>query len=166
MNRRTPDPAPSAFGGLGALVEGTGAILVFVGAYAPWAGTFFLFASTLERGVDATCLMTSCRHVLPLVPLVTLGLLAWGWYIGRTKWVHLVILILGVLTLALSANYVVTLKRNVLRAEQSLARAGQLPGTVRVVLDVGFYLTVAGGVAMVAGGLLGRRQDRPSRGRA
>lgn len=147
---------------LAALAEGAGAILILIGAYSPWARTFVLFTSASERGVDATCLVTTCRHVLPLIPLIVLGLLAWCWYVRRAVRAHLVILALGAVTMALALAYVIGLQTRLARAEQSLSQAGQLPGTVRVALDIGFYLTVAGGGAIAAGGLLGSKKDRPS----
>lgn len=156
----SPHIAAGRQGELAVLAEGAGAVLVLVGAYSPWARTFVLFTSASERGVDATCLGTTCRHLLPLIPLVVLGLLAWRWYVRRAVWAHLVILALGAVTLALALAYVIGLQARLARAEQSLSQVGQLPGTVRVDLDIGPYLTVAGGAAMAAGGLLGSKKDR------
>jgi len=145
--------------GLAALAEGAGAVLIFIGAYVPWVQTFALFTSVSVRGVKID---PTYGRLLPLIPLVALGLLAWRWYVGRGRWVHLAILVLGILTLALTLMYGVNVKRDLMRAQQSLARAGQLPGTVRVDLDVGFYITLAGGAMLAVGGFLGRRQGGPS----
>ncbi len=148
---RSPDTA--------ALVVGAGAALIFIGAYVPWVQTFALFTSVSVRGVKID---PTYGRLLPLIPLVALGLLAWRWYTKRGRWVHMTILVLGILTLALTLTYGVKVKRDLMRAQQSLARAGQLPGTVRVDLDVGFYITLAGGAMLAVGGLLGRRRGGPS----
>ena len=142
------------------LVEGAGAALMFIGAYVPWVVTFALFTSVPVRGVD-----TSYGRVLPLIPLFAVGLLAWRSYVRRARWVHLVIIVLGVLSITLATLYVIEVNRNLARAQQSLARSGQvLPGTVRVRFDVGIYLTGAGGAAMLIGGILGIRRERSPRG--
>ncbi len=79
-------------------------------------------------------------------------------------WVHLAIIALGICIVVLAMVYAVGVKRNLARAQQSIARSGQaLPATVSVRFDVGFYLTAAGGAAMAIGGLVGIRQDRLSR---
>lgn len=157
MNGRPSHPAPSAFGGTGPLVEGAGAALIFIGAYVPWVVSFALFTSVPVRGIQ-----TTYGRALPIISLVALGLLAWRWYVTRARWVHLAILALGVAAVTLALAYTVEVKRNLARTQQSLARSGQvLPGAVRVDFDVGIYLTVAGGVAMFIGGILGIRRDRP-----
>ena len=142
------------------LLEVGGGALLFIAAYSPWVQTFALFATVSVRGID-----TTYGRLLPLIPLVAFGLLAWRWYARRGRWVHLVIITLGILTMALTLAYAVEVRRNVTRAQQSLARSvGQVfPGTVRARFDVGIYLAVAGGAAMLAGGLLGIGQDRPMR---
>ena len=141
------------------LLEGAGAGLIFIGAYVPWVVTFALLTSVPVRGID-----TTYGRILPLVPLVALGLLAWRWYVGRARWVHLAIIALGMSMVIGTVVYAVEVKRNLTRAQQSLARSGpQIPGTLNVRFDAGIYLTAAGGAAMLTGGLLGTRQDRPSR---
>ncbi len=143
--------------GVAALVEGAGAVLIFIGAYAPWVQTFALFTTVAVRGVKID---PTYGRLLPLIPLVALGLLAWRWYVRRARWVHLSILAMGVLTVALSLAYGVKVKRDLVQAQLALTRAGQPPGAVRVGLDIGFYLTVAGGIALAVGGIVGSRQDR------
>ena len=111
---------------LPALMEGAGAGLIFIGAYIPWVVTFALLSSVPVRGVD-----TTYGRILPLVPLVALGLLAWRWYAGRARWVHLAIIALGMLIVIVTVAYAVGVKRNLARAQQAIARSGQaLPGTV------------------------------------
>lgn len=139
------------------LVEGAGAALIFIGAYVPWVVSFALFTSVPVRGIQ-----TTYGRALPIISLVALSLLAWRWYVTRARWVHLAILALGIAAVTLALAYTVEVKRNLARTQQSLARSGQvLPGAVRVDFDVGIYLTVAGGVAMFIGGILGIRRDRP-----
>lgn len=141
--------------GVAALVEGAGAALIFIGAYVPWVQTFALFTTVSVRGVD-----TPYGRILPLIPPAALGLLAWRWYVRRARWVHVIISALGILVMGLVLVYAVQVKRNLARAQQSLARSDQLlPGSIRVGFDVGFYLTIAGGAVMVGGGLLGLRQE-------
>ncbi len=143
--------------GVAALVEGAGAVLVFIGAYVPWAVTSALITVVPVRGID-----THYGRVLPLIPLVALGLLAWRWYVRRARWAHAIILGLGILAVALTVAYVVGVKRDLARVEQSVTRSlGQaFPGTIHVQFDAGIYLTVAGGVAMFVGGLIGSAEDR------
>ena len=130
--------------------------MILIGAYVPWVVTFALFTSVPVRGVD-----TEYGRILPLIPLLALGLLAWRWYVRPARWVHFTIIALGVFTIALAVVYVVTVQRNLSQAQQSLARLGQLlPGTVRVGFDIGIYLTLGGAAAMLAGGLLGIKQDQ------
>lgn len=144
---------------LAGLLEGAGAVLIFIGAYVPWVVTFALFTGVPVRGVD-----TAHGRILPLIPLVAFALLAWRWYARRARWVHLGIIALGIGIVVLAMGYAVGVKRTLVRAQQSIARSGQaLPGTVSVRFDVGIYLTAAGGAAMAIGGLVGISQDRPSR---
>ncbi len=141
---------------LGPLVEGVGAGLIFIGAYIPWVLTFALFTTVAVRGVD-----TPYGRVLPLIPLMVLGLLAWRWYARRAWWVHLTIVALGIFTIVLLMMYVAEVRRNLLQAQESMNRPGQvLPGTVSIRFDVGIYLVVAGGAVMIIGGFLGMSQDR------
>ncbi|MGQ0551402.1 MAG: hypothetical protein ACT4PY_17215 [Armatimonadota bacterium] len=144
--------------GVAGLVEGAGAGLILIGAYVPWVVSFALFTSVAVRGVE-----TTFGRALPLIPLAALGLLAWRWYARQARWVHLPIMALGIATMALTIAYAVQVNRNLTRTQQSLERSGQvLPGAVRVNFDVGIYLSAAGGAAMVIGGILGARQDRPA----
>ena len=155
MNAEAAQRAPHRDKGIAGLVEGAAAALVFIGAYVPWVHTFVLFTSVSVRGVD-----TRYGAILPLIPLVALGLLAWRWYARRARWAHLVVCALGVLVVVLALVYAVEVKRNLAQAQQSIARSGQLlPGSIRVGFDVGIYLTVTGGAAMVGGSLLGLRQE-------
>ncbi len=157
MSAAAPQEALKAPKGTAALVEGAGAALIFIGAYVPWVVSFALFTTVPVRGIE-----TTYGRMLPIIPLVALGLVAWRWYVRRARWAHLAILVLGIVAVTLTLVYTVEVKRNLTRTQQSLARSGQvLPGTVRVDFDVGIYLTVAGGVAMFIGGILGLRQDRP-----
>ncbi len=146
-------------GSLANLVEGAGAGLSFIGAYVPWVVTFAFIATVPVRGVD-----TPYGRLLTLIPLLVFGLLAWGWYARRARWVHPIIIALGTVTIVLAVAYTVGVKRNLAQAQQSIGRSlGQvLPGTVTVRFDVGLYLAVAGGAAMVIGGFLGMSQDRTS----
>ncbi len=142
--------------GAGALMEGVGAGLAFIGAYVPWVVTFALFATVPVRGVD-----TPYARILSVVPLIAFGLLAWRWYALRARWVHVPIIILGLSTMVLTAVYALDVHRNAARAQQSIARSAQtFPGMVRVQFDIGIYLSAAGGAAMVIGGLIGLREDR------
>ncbi|MGQ0571631.1 MAG: hypothetical protein ACT4P5_19180 [Armatimonadota bacterium] len=155
MSAGTPQDSSRTAGGVAGLVEGAGAGLILIGAYVPWVVSFALFTSVPVRGVE-----TPFGRVLPLIPLVALGLLAWRWYARKARWVHLPIMALGIATVALAIAYAVQVNRNLARTQQSLARSGQvLPGTVRVNFDVGIFLSAAGGAAMVIGGILGVRQD-------
>ncbi len=123
------------------LVEGAGAGLIFIGAYVPWVMTFAVFTSLPVRGVD-----TDYGRIVPLIPLLGLGLVAWRWYKGRTWWVHLFIVALGAFTIVLALLYTVGVKRTSTLAQESLAGSRlALPGAVRVRFDVGLYLTVTGG---------------------
>ncbi len=158
MTLGTSQTFPEKASGIAALAEGAGAVLIFIGAYVPWVQTFAVFTSVTVRGVKID---PTYGRLLPLIPLVTLGLLAWRWYTKRGWRVHTAILVLGILTLTLTLMYGVKVKRDLVRAQQSLARAGQLPGTVRVDLDVGFYITLTGGAMLAVGGFLGRRQEGP-----
>jgi hypothetical protein len=145
--------------GIAGLVEGAGAGLTLIGAYVPWVVSFALFTTVPVRGVE-----TAYGRVLPLIPLAALGLLAWRWYMRRARWVHLGIAGLGISTIMLTLLYAVEVKRNLVRAQESLARSGQmLPGSVRVDFDVGLYLTAAGGAAMLVGGILGLASERLTR---
>lgn len=138
------------------LLEVAGAALVFIGAYVPWAVTTALLADVPVRGVD-----TDYGRVLPLLPLAALGLLAWSWYVRRAPWVHALVVALGAVLLVLALVYALQVKRNLTRAQESLFRSGQFPGTVDVRFDVGMYLTAAGAASLIAGGALGTREHRP-----
>jgi hypothetical protein len=84
----------------------------------------------------------------------------------QARWVHAPIIILGLSILVLTAIYALDINRNVARAQHSIARSAQtFPGMVRVQFDVGIYLSAAGGAAMVIGGVIGRREDRPQQRR-
>lgn len=141
------------------LAEGAGAALTFIGAYSPWVVTFALFTSVPVRGVDV-----DYGRILPLIPLVALGLLAWRWYARRANWVHVVILALGIATLVFALGYAVQVRRNLAKATESIRRAGQVPGAINVRFDIGMYLSVAGSAAMIGGGILGvsgnKQKDR------
>lgn len=143
--------------GAATLVEGAGAVLIFIGAYVPWVVTTALITLVPVRGID-----THYGRFLPLISLVALGLLAWRWYVRRARWVHAIILGLGILAVALMVTYVVGVKRDLARVEQSIARSlGQaFPGTIQVKFDAGIYLTAAGGAAMFVGSLIGTAEDR------
>ncbi len=159
MNAEAAQRAPHRDKGIAGLVEGAAAALIFIGVYVPWVQTFALFTTVSVRGID-----TPHGRILALIPLVALGLLAWRWYVRRARWTHLVVCALGVLVVVLALVYAAEVKRNLAQAQQSIARSGQLlPGSIRVGFDVGIYLTVVGGTAMVAGGLLGIRQEGPGR---
>ncbi len=156
MHTETPQQTPRDGRGIAGLVEGAGAGLILIGAYVPWVVSFALFTSVPVRGVE-----TTYGRVLPLIPLVALGLLAWRWYARRARWVHLPILALGIGTVALTIVYAVEVRRNLVRTQESLTRSGQVfPGSVRVDLDVGLYLTAVGGAAMMIGGVLGITSGR------
>ena len=143
------------------LVEGAGAGLILIGAYVPWVVTFALFTSVPVRGVE-----TTFGRVVPLIPLAGFALLAWRWYVRRAPWVHVAVAGLGIAAIALVLAYAVEIKRNLVRAERSLAKSGQvLPGSVRVDFDVGLYLTAVGGAAMLVGGILGLASERSTRSR-
>ncbi len=157
MNSEPSQVALSGSLGVAGVVEGAGAGLIFIGAYAPWVVTFVLVTTVPVRGVD-----TEYGRILPLIPLVAFGLLALRWYARRGRWLHVGIIALGILAISLALVYAVGVKRNLSRVQQSLARAGpMLPGTFRVGFDLGLYLTLAGGAAMVGGGVLGLRKDQP-----
>lgn len=159
MSAVAPQEALKVPKGTAGLVEGAGAALILIGAYVPWVVSFALFTTVPVRGVE-----TPYGRVLPLIPLVALGLLAWRWYARRARWVHLPIMALGIATVALAIAYAVEVNRNLTRTQQSLERSGQvLPGAVRVNFDVGIYLSAAGGAAMVVGGALGVLQERRAR---
>lgn len=141
------------------LVEAAGAGLILIGAYVPWVVSFALFTSVPVRGVE-----TTFGRVVPLIPLAAFALLAWRWYARRAPWIHVAVAGLGVATIALVLAYAVEVKRNLVRAQESLASSGQvLPGSVRVDFDVGLYLTAAGGAAMLLGGILGIASERSTR---
>ncbi len=156
MNAKPSQVASSGSLGVAGVVEGAGAGLIFIGAYVPWVVTFVLVTTVSVRGVD-----TDYGRILTLIPLLALGLLAWRWYARRGRWVHVGIIALGILAIALALVYAVGVKRNLSRVQQSLARAGpMLPGNYRVGFDLGLYLTLAGGAAMVGGGALELHQDQ------
>jgi hypothetical protein len=142
------------------LAEAAGAALVFIGAYVPWVMTFAFVATVSVRGVD-----TDYGRALPLLPLLALGMLAWRWYVRRARWVHLAVVVLGMAAIVLAVGFVITTKRGAANVQESLTRSvgPTLPGTVDVRFDAGIYLTVAGGAAMIVGGILGAGQDRPAR---
>jgi len=142
------------------LAEAAGALLVFVGAYVPWVMTFAFVATVSVRGVD-----TDYGRVLPLLPLLALGMLAWRWYVRKARWVHLAVTVLGMAAIVIAVAFVVTTKRGAANAREPLARSGgsTLPGTVDVRFDVGIYLTVASGTTLIAGGILGAGQDLTKR---
>ncbi len=163
MNEGAPHPQPGAGGSdVAGLVEAAGAALLFIGAYVPWVMTFAFVATVSVRGVD-----TDYGRVLPLLPLLAMGLLAWRWYIRRARWVHLAVAVLGMAAIALAVGFVVMTKRGAQNAQESMTRSvgPTLPGTVGVRFDVGIYLTVAGGAVIVAGGVLGVVHDHPRDGR-
>ncbi len=156
VDRKAVKVSPVGGASLAGLLEGAGAVGIFIAAYTPWVVTFAFFTFVPVRGIE-----TPYGRIIALAPLVALGLLAWRWYIGRAWWIHVIIIILGICVAGLAIMYAIDARRNLVRAQQSLIRAGQvLPGTVRVNFDVGIYLTAAGAASMVAGGVLGFRQDR------
>ncbi len=135
-------------------LQGAGAALVFIGAYVPWVVTTALITSVPVRGAD-----TEYGRILALIPLAAAGLLAWRWYMGGSRSVHLAVAACGVVIVALGLIYATGVSRNLARTQQSLARSGlTLPGTVSVRFDVGFYLSLIGGAAMAAGGAMGYRR--------
>lgn len=135
-------------------LEGAGGALAFIGAYVPWVVTTALITSVPVRGAD-----TEYGRILPLIPLVAGGLLAWRWYSQGTRWVHVIIAACGVIIIALGLAYAAGVSRNLARTQESLSRSGlTLPGTVSVRFDVGFYLSLIGGAAMAAGGAMGYRR--------
>ena len=139
------------------LVEAIGAGGLLIAAYSPWVVTSALFMTVPVRGVD-----TTYGRMLALVPLTAFGLLAWRWYARRARWVHIGVAVLGLLAAALVPVYAIQIKGNVTKAQRSLTQSGQaLPGTVQVRFDLGLYLTVASGVAMLVGGILGVRENNP-----
>lgn len=144
------------------LTESAGAVLLFIGAYVPWVITFALVATVSVRGVD-----TDYGRTLPLLPLFALGLLAWRWYIRRACWVHPVVAVLGMAAIALATWFVVQTNQGAANAQEFLTRSvgSTLPGTVGVRFDVGIYLTVTGGAAMIAGGVIGVVHDHLRDGR-
>ncbi len=158
MKEGAPHPQPPAGGSdVAGLMEAAGAALVFIGAYVPWVMTFAFGATVSVRGVD-----TDYGRVLPLLPLLAIGLLAWRWYIRRARWIHFAVAVLGVAAIAVATGFVVITKRGSQTAQESLTLSvgPTLPGTVGVRFDVGIYLTVAGGAAMVAGSVLGGLHDQ------
>ncbi len=159
MNERALHPRRAGGSDVAGLMEAAGAALLFIGAYVPWVMTVAFVATVSVRGVD-----TDYARVLPLLPLLALGLLAWRWYARRARWIHLVVAVLGVAAIVLAAGFVVMTKRGAAHAQESLTQSvgPMLPGTVAVRFDIGIYLTVAGGAAMIVGGILGAGQDRPA----
>lgn len=146
---------------LSPLIEGTGAGLIFISAYVPWVTTLALVSSIPVRGID-----TDYGRVVVLIPLVVVTLLAWRWYTRDARWVHAAIAAVGIFLIALTVAYAVQVQRNLEGARESIARAGQFPGTVDVRLDIGMYLAGTGSVAMIGGGLLGLFSGRRSGGTA
>ena len=152
------DPSPPGESGRASLLAAAGAILVFIGGYVPWVVTTALFSDLPVRGVE-----TPWGRRLLLLPLAALGLLAWQWYVRRARWVHAVILVLGAMIVGVALAYAVQVRGNLARARESLAASGQLPGAVNVRFDVGLYLTVVGGAALILGGGVGIRESRRSK---
>ena len=157
MNENALSPRQAGGSDVAGLTEAAGAALVFIGAYVPWVMTVAFVATVSVRGVD-----TDYARVLPILPLLALGLLAWRWYVRRARWIHLVVAVLGVAAIVMAGRFVVMTQRGAAHAQQSLTQSvgPLLPGTVAVRFDIGIYLTVAGGAAMIVGGILGARQDR------
>lgn len=149
---------PSTRDALAPTLEGAGAVIVFIGAYAPWVVTVALLTPIHVRGVD-----TDFGRILPPIPLLGLGVLAWRWYTRRSRGAHLAFIALGVLTLALALFYANGVKHSLAQAQQSLSRSGGLPGAVTVRLDLGMYLTIIGATAMLAGGALGSAPEKTPR---
>jgi len=143
-----------------------GAGLILIGAFVPWVRSHALFLTLPVRGAE-----TEYGRLFPAVALVVFILIAYQWAVRWHRWMHTVVLGLGILALLIAVIYAVQVTQRVRRID---TEARQKPATPLVLgsgrmfsveFDVGYYLTLLGSGALVAGAASGLRR-KPGQGPA
>ena len=136
-----------------------GAGLTLIGAFVPWVRSHALFLTVPVRGAE-----TDYGLLFPGVALVVAALLAYQWTFRWHRWMDAAVLGLGIVALAVALLYGVQVTQRVSRIDAAAHRQPATPQVLgggsmfSVEFDVGYYLTLLGAGALIAGSFAGLRR--------
>ncbi len=145
--RRPPSEAAVA-------VQLAGAGLVLISAFVPWVRSQVFFLVIPVRGVE-----TDYGRILPFLALGVCALLAYQWSYGWRRWPASIVLAIGVVTVAVGVFYGVQVQRSASRLNVETKNQPEAPLVIgggplfNVAFDVGYYLSLLGGVGLIAGAI-------------
>ncbi len=135
-----------------------GAGLILIGAFVPWVRSQAFFLVIPVRGVE-----TDYGRILPFLALGVYAVLAYQWSYGWRRWPAWIVLCIGVSAVAVGLFYSVQVRHRVSRLEVETKNQPGVPLVIgggpafSVAFDVGFYLSLLGGLGLV-GGAIGELQ--------
>ncbi len=141
-----------------------GAGLILISAFIPWIRSHALLLTIPVRGAE-----TDYGRLFPGIALAVAALLAYQWSFRWHRWMHGVILGLGILALAVAVVYGMQVTHRVGRIEGAARQQPAAPlvlgggSLFSVEFDVGYYLTLLGGGALIVGSIAGLWRN-PGRG--
>jgi len=131
-----------------------GAGLILIGAFVPWVRSQAFFLVISVRGVE-----TDYGQILPFLALGVCALLAYQWSYGWRRWPANIVLAIGVVTVAVGVFYGVQVQRSAIRLNVETKNQPEAPIVIgggqlfNVSFDVGYYLSLLGGLALVVGAI-------------
>ncbi len=131
-----------------------GAGLILIGAFVPWVRSQAFFLVIPVRGVE-----TDYGQILPFLALGVYALLAYQWSFGWRRWPAGVVLSIGICAVAVGLFYGVQVQRSAIRLNVETKNQPEAPLVIgggplfNVTFDVGYYLSLLGGLGLVVGAI-------------
>ncbi len=153
--RDASEEQPRTAVSLAVALQLAGAGLILISAFVPWVRSHALFLTVPVRGAE-----TDYGQLFPAIALAVFILLAYQWSFRWHRWMHAVVLSLGILALAVAVVYAVQVTQRVGRIDTAAHQQQGAPLVLgggrafSVEFDVGYYLTLLGTGALIAGGII------------